>query len=198
MRNYIEIKGIAKEDVVYTTPKGSKIKVTNAGMGTADVEVVSAAQGCSPAGSKGKIEIDKMPGLQDLIKSNRDKLEAAFVAKYPNMDKLLDIIKGHAAADEEFNRMMESGDSVLKLTRPEITIETARELYPEEAAYMDILAFADANPSSKIGFIRRCAGELAVDLLLSGAAATMALIRAEEEIAQKTDAPKYKSHIAGL
>lgn len=198
MRNYIDKKGIKNESIIYATPKGSKIKISNAGMDRANAEVLEAAPGGSPIGAKGMITISEMPGLQALITETRKTEEEAFTSKYPHMDTLLDIINGHLNADDDFGKMMESGSSKIKAGRPKTTIADAKIKYANENAYLVILKLADSNPASEIGFIRRQAGDTAILALHRNLAATLALEIAKKEIEEKTNTKEYAEHCAGL
>jgi len=198
MKNYIEKKGIKKEEILYITPKGSTIKILSFYNGIAECEIINPFPGGSPAGSKGKVKIQDMPNLQKLIDENKQKEEIQFLEKYPGIDELLNIINLHCEANEAFEEMMDSGDGVLRKSTPKISIEEARKIYPEAATYMDILKLSDADPSSQIGFIRRQAGKIAINLLLSGESASSAIIKAKEYISNETNSPKYKEHVAGL
>lgn len=198
MKNYISKAGIKEEEIIYTTLKGSKIRISNVGIDIADAETLVSAPGCSPVGAKGRVEISKMQGLQEIINTAKNTAGIKFEKKYPNMDTLLSIINNHHDADAKFEKMMESGDSILRGNRPKITITEAKEKYPEEAAYMSILRLADADPSSEIGYIRRQAGSTAIKLLHNNAPAIIALKKATEEIAQKTKTEEYKAHCVSL
>lgn len=198
MRNYIDKKGIKKEEIIYTTPKGSKIKITNAGMDRANAEVIEASPGCSPTGAKGVITISDMPGLDELVLETKKTEEDAFTSKYPHMDTLLDIINGHLNADDDFEKMMESGSSKIKAGRPKTTIADARTKYANENAYLAILKLSDSNPASKIGFIRRQAGAAAIKSLHLKISAIEALETAKKEIDTQKNTIEYRSHCAGL
>ena len=73
MKNYIEKKGIKKEEILYITPKGSTIKILSFYNGIAECEIINPFPGGSPAGSKGKVKIQDMPNLQKLIDENKQK-----------------------------------------------------------------------------------------------------------------------------
>jgi hypothetical protein len=200
MKNYCEIRGIPRKEIIYTTPRGTVIKVwpdTAYGDGV-DSEIITSAQGSSPAGSKGRAKINQLPGLAEMIAAAKLEREKEFLARYPGIDELLDIIRLHAEAHEDFERMMESESRITCKAAPKMSIEAARRKYPVALAYLSILTFANSDPGSEIGYIWRRAGENAIERIEAGVDVISALTEAQKEIETKTESPEYREHVAGL
>jgi len=202
MKNYIEKKGVLKKDINYTTPKGSVINVISATynqrQGTVEAVVITPCAGGSPVGGKGKIKVSDMPGLANLISAAQARFEQTFLSRFLGIDELLDIIRLHNEAREDFEKMMENENQVTCKSAPDISVEDAKIKYPLAAAYIDILNLADADPSSEIGFIRRQAGEKAIKNIENGEDVITAQKMANEIINKKKETPEYKEHISGL
>lgn len=198
MKNYIEMKGVKKEDLLYITPKGATVKVLSSWHDKAEVEVINPIPGGSPKGTKGNMLLSNLPGLEQQIKAAEEKKENDFLKKYPGIDELLTIIRLHSQADEAFNRMMETGDSILRDNRPEITIENAHKKYPAASAYLHIYNLFEADPSSQIGFIRRSAANEIFTEIENGLDVIAARKKLDAIIEKESNTSAYRNHIAGL
>jgi hypothetical protein len=198
MKNYIEKKGLKNEDVLYTTPKGAKLKILSSWKEKVEVEVLIPIPGGSPKGAKGNMLLSTLPGLAEQITAMAEKREADFVAKYPGIDELLDIIRLHREADEALEKMMETGDSILRDNRPEISIDEAMEKYPVAAAYLHIYNLSEADPSSQIGFVRRSAADKAFANIADGADVILTANELDTVIDVTSNTPAYRDHVAGL
>lgn len=198
MKNYIEKKGLHHTDIIYTTPRGSVIRILSVYNDTANSEIITPCIGGSPAGSKGNIKISTMPRLAEQIAAAKSAEEQAFLLRYPGIDELLDIIRLHRLADEALEEMMGTGDSILRATRPKISIEEAHAKYPIASAYLTLLRLSNADPSSAIGFIRRQVGQEAFQQIEKGVDVITALENANNKIKKETETPQYREHVAGL
>lgn len=198
MKNWIEKKGMKNEDIMYTTPRGTLLKILSSWGGKVEVEVIVPISGGSPKGTKGSMLLSALPGLAEQIEASDRQREADFAAKYPGIDDLLDIIRLHHEADEAFARMIETGSSVLRDHRPEISIEEAHKKYPVASAYLHIYNISEADPSSQIGFIRRSAADKIFAEIESGLGVIEAAQKLDKMIESESNTPAYNNHVAGL
>jgi len=198
MKNYIAKKGIKENMIDHTTPKGALIRVVPEMGSIVSVTVLRAIDGGSPVGAKGKMSLTALPGLDKLIQTELARREEEFLSKYPGIDELLSIINGQAESYEDMQRMMETESRVTFKAAPEMSVEDAKKMYPLAAAYLHLLALADADPSSQIGFIRRQAGEKAFLKIEEGSDIIAALAAAEEEIKIECESKEYRNHCSGL
>jgi hypothetical protein len=63
----------------------------------------------------------------------------------------------------------ENNDGVRPPEHPKMSVEEAKRQYPIAAAYLTILKYSQADPSSKTGFEQRIKGEEAIEKLENGA-----------------------------
>lgn len=187
MKNYIETKGIKKNMIVYTTPKGGIISVVPEMGSLVSFTILQTIEGGSPVGSKGSVSLNTLPGLDKLIQAELDRRETEFLSKYTGIDELLTIINDHAKSYESMQRMMENESQMTFKAAPKISVEDAKKTYPLAAAYLNLLTIANADPSSQIGFIKRKAGEKAFIKVEDGTDIITALTEAKKEIEESKE-----------
>ncbi|MBU2527711.1 MAG: hypothetical protein KKC03_14030 [Bacteroidetes bacterium] len=192
------MKGIEKKEIMYVTPKGATIKVLSSWRDKVEVEVMVPSEGGSPKGAKGNMLLSTLPGLAEQIRAAEEKKEKDFAARYPGIDDLLDIIRLHGDADRAFEKMMETGDSVLRDNRPAISINDALAKYPIAAAYLHIYNMSEADPSSQIGFIRRSEAEKAFAQIEGNTDVIQASIDMDAAIEAASNTPAYRNNVAEL
>jgi len=167
MKNYIEQKGIAQQETLATNINGMQITITSLYPVSHNTQY-----GIRPCvqfvrdndGQRGMCRIDNKPELARQIEQLKINNDNAFVARYTGIDELLSVINDNHDYCDALNNMMddEHNDGVNPPSHPVMTIATARAKYPIAAAYIDIVRLSNADPSSQIGYSRRCAGETAL------------------------------------
>lgn len=163
----IEIAGIKQNPVEYTTSHGTAIITTY---------YTHKAQGrdvyaCQINGKDMLISADNRPDLVQMVEANRADYKARFEARYPGIYDLVAAINADKNHYEGTQRMMEDedNDGVRPPKAPKLSADQARQQYPIAAAYLDILRFYNADPSSDIGFNRRQFGKAAFIAIEAGA-----------------------------
>ena len=173
MKPYVNQAGIKKENIKVTV---SGLTFTLDGFSRTKRQgenVIAVLPNPHKVGKKciDYISLDRHPEIETIRKSAEDSFESAFVARYPGIYTLVTAINDEHNYHESFNRMMddESNDGVRPPVAPKMTIEQARQQYPIAAAYLTILSYADADPSSQVGYNRRRCGDDAITQLEGGA-----------------------------
>lgn len=170
MKCHIEIKGIDQNPITYKLKDGRLVTITDAYPHKAPTGVVKGkmqfanAIGGVIGSERISLGIDDKPELMDKIQAQKLKKEDLFISRYPGMEKLLEAREGETTYQENFSKMMEdeNNDGVNPPQYPKITYADAKKLYPAAHAYIIILSYSDADPSSKAGFEKRCCGGKAI------------------------------------
>jgi len=140
-------------------------------------------------GNKYMINIDNKPSLRDAISAEISRRKADLLARVPGLCEL----EAARNADYDYHQgvqnMMgdESNDGVRPPKRPATTAAEVAAKYPEAVAYLHIIAYADAQSASNVGFNRRCAAKLGIVALNNGSTPTEAkkIMDAAFEAAEK-------------
>jgi len=117
-----------------------------------------------------KMRVDTRPAVISAMEAERDRRDDMFATRYPGIFELVSCLNANSLYDDRFKDMMEDGDNdgVNPPSAPAMTREEARAKYPVANAYLTIVKYADSDPSSQVGYTRRCAGEHAIEALESG------------------------------
>ncbi len=197
MKNYVSKEGIEKKEILYTTEKGTVVKILGTPYeGKVEVVVVTPCEGGSEKGKIGKIQANKE--IVKLVEDEKKRKEKELLMRCPGLDELLSSINRDDNHYEDFQKAMESGDGMLPSRPVGISPEEARKSYPEAAAYLKLLKLADANPASEIGYIRRTAGKVGLEKMRAGVSPSECLSDVMAEIENRTNTPAYNAHVAGL
>ena len=158
---YVEIKGIPKHGVKYPTKNGIAVITTYYTRKVQGQDVYAAKIN----GKDVYITTAERSNLVAMVQAKKADYEARFKERYPGIYMLVDAINAEADYHHNFDRMMddEDNDGVNPPTHPKISVAKARKQYPIAAAYLDILRYADADPSSQVGYDRRCTGDEAIE-----------------------------------
>jgi len=170
MKNYVSMEGIRKKEILYTTEKGAMMKILGTPwQGQVEAEVITPSEGGSPKGKIGKIQATRE--IEKLVIDEKNRQEKELLMRCPGIDELLSSIHRDSNHYDDFSiiilQAMER-EGVLPAKPDGITPEEAKKLYPEAAAYLQLLKLSESDSASKIGHIRRTAGKSGLEKMRAG------------------------------
>lgn len=165
MKNYIEKKGIKYDNLIYTLKDGRQIEILGLHIRTSDNTIK-----CRLGSAEGLCNLANKPDLKEMIENEKERREQDFLGKYPGIDELLSAKNNTEDYHNNFRKMMEDeyNDGVNSPDRPALSYDEAKIKHPIAFAYTMILAYSNADPSSKIGYKKRSAGESALIAIEKG------------------------------
>lgn len=172
MKNYVEKRGLTLPSKMVIETRLGKVQINDPipvptpykGMG--NYVMGTQLDNSEPA----RVLLRDKPELVKEIERREKQLEIDFLTRYPGIDELLSIINNNVEYGEQFQEMMEDegNDGVFPPSTPKMSIEDGKKRYPIAAAYLAILAYADADPSSKVGSLKYTAGDRAIERIRQG------------------------------
>ena len=111
------------------------------------------------------IDLDKHPEIEAQITAANEKYEQDFTTRYPGIYELVAAQNDDEYRYERLQREIERGAGVLSNSHPDRDPADVAKQYPIASAYLDICNYADADPSSQVGYDKRTAGKWAIEQL---------------------------------
>ena len=205
MKNYVSMDGVAEQPVYHTLTSGAivVIKYNERPIPYNNkhvvVEIAEIPQGCQcPIPIGGRACTILTAEIKNKIEAEKERAINELLTKCPGLDELLGIINNDENYYEATQCALDRGDGFYP-SRPEgLTPNEAREKYPESAAYLQLLSLSEADPSSRIGYIRCCAGDTGLESMRAGGTPVDCLAAAMVEIETQTHTAEYRNYVAGL
>ena len=166
---YVMKKGIKRQQITIDLGQFGQVSLSDyAPMTVQGQQVLDTGKKAN--GVRLYYSLGRHPETVAQINEANQRFQQEFEARYPGIYELVTAINEEEKYEYKFNRMMEdeSNDGVNPPSSQKLSVKDAYQQYPIAAAYLTILNYADADPSSQIGFIRRQAGESAIAQIEDG------------------------------
>jgi hypothetical protein len=175
-------------DPTYTLADGRVATITS--LYTSNRQTPDGMRDCAEGvidGKKYTIRTDNKPGLVAMLAAEIARREADLLAKVPGIQELLAARAARSDYHEAMQDMMDDESGVRPPKAPAVSAEAVAAQYPEAVAYLRIIAYADADSASNVGYNRRRAADAGIEALNSGSTPTEAkkIMDAAFEAAEK-------------